>query len=194
MSRIPNIQKFRGDNSQSYLNRIRQFEAQLAANGIEDNRKRDVLLCCCDEAAFTILSSEIANDNEFTYQDAKDLLERTYTGATHKRALELKFRSLRFRKGMKINQFCSELFTVIRELYDIHDENAIQSIAISHIVSNLDDAVKGDVKLLQLSGNVKLENILELAESKMRNNYLQSFRSYRQHQQNTHYLQNHPGA
>ena len=140
-----------------------------------------------------ILSSEIANDNEFTYQDAKDLLERKYTGTNYKRTLESKFRSLRFRKGMKINQFCSELYTVIRELYDIHDENAIQSIAISHVVSNLDDAVKGDVKLLQLSGNVKLENNLELTESKMQNNYLQSFGSYHQ-QQNTPYFQNNPGA
>ena len=178
MPRIPNIQKFRGDNSQSFLNWIRQFEAQLVANGIEDDRKCDVFLCCCDEATFMILSSETANDNEFTYQNAKDLLERTYTGTNYKRTLESKFRSLRFRKGMKINQFFSELFTVIRGLYDIHDENAIQSIAISHVVSNLDDAVKGDVKLLQLSGNVKLENILELAESKMQNNYLQSFGSY----------------
>ena len=66
MPRIPNIQKFRGDNSQSFLNWIRQFEVQLATNGIEDDRKRDVLLCCRDEAAFMILSSEIANDNEFT--------------------------------------------------------------------------------------------------------------------------------
>ena len=72
MPRIPNIQKFRGDNSQSFLNWIRQFEAQLAANGIEDDRKHDALLCCYDEAAFMILSSEIANDNEFTYQNAKD--------------------------------------------------------------------------------------------------------------------------
>ena len=79
---------------------------------------------------------------------------------------------------MKINQFCSELYTVIRELYDIHDENAMQSTAIYHAVSNLDDAVKGAVKLLQLSGNVILENILELAESKMQTNYLQSFGSY----------------
>ena len=79
---------------------------------------------------------------------------------------------------MKINQFCSELYTVIRELYDIHDENAMQSAAISHAVSNLDDAVKGAVKLLQLSGNVILDNILELAESKMQTNYLQSFGSY----------------
>ena len=72
---------------------------------------------------------------------------------------------------MKINQFCSELYTVIKELYDIHDENAMQSAAISHAVSNLDDAVKGAVKLLQLSGNVILENILELAKSKMQTNY-----------------------
>ena len=77
MPRIPNIQKFRGDNSQSFLNWIRQFKAQLAANGKDDDRKRDVLLCCFDEAAFMILSSETENDNEFTYQDAKDLLERT---------------------------------------------------------------------------------------------------------------------
>ena len=52
MPQIPNIQKFRGDNSQSFLNWIRQFEAQLAANGIEDDRKHDVLLCCCDESSF----------------------------------------------------------------------------------------------------------------------------------------------
>ena len=178
MPRIPNIQKFRGDNSQSFLNWIRQFEVQLATNGIEDDRKRDVLLCCRDEAAFMILSSEIANDNEFTYEDPKDLLERTYTGKIYKTTLESIFRSLRFCKGMKINQFCSELYTVIRELYDIHDENAMQSTAIYHAVSNLDDAVKGAVKLLQLSGNVILENILELAESKMQTNYLQSFGSY----------------
>ena len=113
MPRISSIQKFRRDNSQSFLNWIRQFEAQVAENRIEDDRKRDVLLCCCDEAAFMILSCEIANDNEFTYQD---LLERTYTGTNYKRTLESKFRSLRFRKDMKINQFCSELYRVIREL------------------------------------------------------------------------------
>ena len=79
---------------------------------------------------------------------------------------------------MKIKQFCSELYTVVRELYGINDENAIQSIAILHVVSNLDDAVKGDVKLLQLSGNAKLENILELAESKTQKKYLQLFASY----------------
>ena len=140
-----------------------------------------------------ILSSEIENDNEVAYQDAIDLLERTYTGTNYERTLESKFRLLRFRKGMEINQFCSELYAVVRELYNIHDENAIQSIAISHVVSNLDDAIKGDVKPLQLSGNVNLENILELAESKMQTNYLQSFGSYEQ-QQNTHYFQNHPGA
>ena len=61
-----------------------------------------------------ILSSEIANDNEFTYQDAKDLSERTYTGTNYKRTLEMTFRSLRFREGIKINQFCSELFTVVK--------------------------------------------------------------------------------
>ena len=40
--------------------------------------------------------------------------------------------------------------------------------------------------------NVKLKNILEIAEIKMLNNYLQSFASYQQHQQSTPYLQNHP--
>ena len=113
MPRISSLQKFCRDNLQSFLNWIRQFEAQVAENRIEDDRKRDVLLCCCDEAAFMILSSEIANDNEFTYQD---LLERTYTGTNYKRTLESKFRSLPFRKDMKINQFCSELYRVIREL------------------------------------------------------------------------------
>ena len=34
-----------------------------------------------------ILSSEMANDNEFTYQDAKDLLERTGAGTNYKKEL-----------------------------------------------------------------------------------------------------------
>ena len=40
MPQIPNIQKFCGDNSQFFLNWVRQFETRLAANGIEDDRKR----------------------------------------------------------------------------------------------------------------------------------------------------------
>ena len=54
MPRITNVQKFRGDNSQSYREWSRSFEVQLAANGIVDDRKRDILLCCCDETAFTV--------------------------------------------------------------------------------------------------------------------------------------------
>ena len=50
------------------------------------------------------------------------------------------------------------------------------------------------VKLLQLPGKVILGKIVELAGSKMQNNYLQSFGSYEQHQENTPYFQNHPGA
>ena len=38
---------------------------------------------------------------------------------------------------------------------------------------------------------VKLKHILEIAEIKMLNNYLQSFGSYQQHQQDTPYLENH---
>ena len=59
---------------------------------------------------------EIANNNEFTYQDAKDLLEMTYTRTNYKRTLESKFRSLLFRKCTKINQFCSELYSYQRTL------------------------------------------------------------------------------
>ena len=60
---------------------------------------------------------EIANNNEFTYQDAKDLLEMTYTRTNYKRTLESKFRSLLFRKCTKINQFCSELYSYQRTLW-----------------------------------------------------------------------------
>ena len=60
--------------------------------------------------------------------------------------------------------------------------------------SDLDDPVKGDVKLLQLSGNVKLESFLKLAESKMQNNYLQSFGSYQNINKTHPHLQNPPGA
>ena len=115
-------------------------------------------------------------------------------GQTTKELLSQKLDHCVFIRVWKLTNFVKNFLQVlIRELYDIHDENAIQSIAISHVVSNLDDAVKGDVKLLQLSGNVKLENNLELTESKMQNNYLQSFGSYHQ-QQNTPYFQNNPGA
>ena len=81
---------------------------QLSGNGIDDDRKHDTLLCFCDEAAIMIPSSEISN-NEFTYKDAKDLLESTCMGTNYKRTFTSKFRLLHICKGMKINQFWSEL-------------------------------------------------------------------------------------
>ena len=172
MPRLPQILKFKGNLTQSFDNWINQFEAHLRANNFEDDRFRDVLLCCCEGAAFSRLASAIANDNDLTYEQAKQTLRETYFGDDYKRTLETKLRNMKFTTGMKVTVFTTELCQIIRELYGIDDNEAVKSIAISHVLSTLDSKLKDEVKLLQLSGNLRLENLLEFVDNKLSSNPL----------------------
>ena len=169
MPRVPQIAKFRGDNETSIQRWILQFEAQLQGLGIKDENKswRNLLLCYMDENAFTVASNAITADSSLSYDGLKKVLKERFSGQDYQRALESKLRSLKFRKGMKIPAFVHELKTSIQELYGLKDDKSVESIAINHLMANLEDSLKAEVKILQLTGNLKLENLLELIETKL---------------------------
>ena len=102
MPKIPNIEKFKGDNNQSFSLWINKFEAQCSAldiSGANDKKKwRDMLMVTTDGDAFSTVTSEISRDNNITYADLKGILVTKYTGDNYKRFLETKLRSLNFRK------------------------------------------------------------------------------------------------
>ncbi len=72
--------------------------------------------------------------------------------------------------GTKIAKFVNDLRNTVQELYGIANEDAINSIAINHVLANLEDSLRKKTKVLQLAGNIKLENILELLQEKLEGN------------------------
>ena len=174
MPRLPQIVKFKGDNEASFQRWCAQFEAQLKAFGIDDddNSWKDLLLIYMEDNAFSLAAKAISGNQGMTYKDLKELLESKFGGPDYKRALELKLCSLKFRKGTKIAPFVGDLKNTIQELYGIEQEEAIESIAVNHVLSSLDDDMRKEIKVLQLSGNSKLENILELVAEKFEGNTL----------------------
>ena len=73
---------------------------------------------------------------------------------------------------MMTNAFIDELAKTIRELFDIEEQQTITSIAINHIISNLEEDLRQEAKIFQLSGNKSLENVLEFIVTKMEGNHL----------------------
>ena len=63
---------------------------------------------------------------------------------------------------------------LIRELYNLADldETSIDAIAINHVIAQLDEQVRQDVKMLQLAGNKSLERLLDLVNNKLSGNPL----------------------
>ena len=132
------IKKFTGDNEVSFNTWILQFEAQSGALGVENNKKRKVLLCCLEDCAFTLASQRINAENDITYHNLKAALSEVFAGEDYKRTLETKLRNLKFTKGTNIKLFCNSLRTLIRELYNLTnlDETSIDAIAINRVMSN----------------------------------------------------------
>ena len=99
----------------------------------------------------------------------KAALVEAFSGEDYKRTLETKLRNLKFTKGTNINLFCNSLRTLIRELYNLTDldETSIDAIAINHVILQLDEQVRKDVKMLQLAGNKSLEVLLEPVNDKL---------------------------
>ena len=52
------------------------------------------------------------------------------------------------------------------------DETSTDAIAINHVIAQLDEQVRQDVKMLQLKGNKSLESLLELVNDKLSGNPL----------------------
>ena len=74
---------------------------------------------------------------------------------------------MKFRAGTKIPEFLHELKSTIRDYYGLTNVEQIDQIGMNHILSTLEDSVREDAKILQLSGNVKIENLLELIMTKL---------------------------
>ena len=174
MPRIPAIERFRGDNEQSFGVWVAMLEAQMNALETADDKRRETLLCCLQRSAFATATAEITENNEITYDELKDALKTRYSGDDYKRPSEQRLRNLKFKPGMKINLFVHDLKTVIKELYDIVDTNAVDLIAQNHVLAQLDTSIQEQAKILQLSGNCKLESILELVNSRAAGNILHS--------------------
>ena len=167
MPKIPTVVKFTGDNDSGFDLWCAQFETQLKALGIKDeqNKWRDFLLCCTDGSAFPYASQGIVANADINYVNLKKSMKEGFCGDEFKRNLQAKLRYLRFREGTKIIPFVHELRMTVRELYSITAEEAIEGIATSHVMATLDDHVKKHVQVLQLAGNARLENLLELVDS-----------------------------
>ena len=58
MPKIPSVRKFKGGNEISFQKWILQFNAQIAALGVAADKRKEVLLCCLDDCAFTAASAE----------------------------------------------------------------------------------------------------------------------------------------
>ena len=64
--------------------------------------------------------------------------------------------------------------TLITELCNLTDldETSIDATAINHVIAQLDEQVRQDVKMLQLAGNKSLKRLLELVNDKLSGNPL----------------------
>ena len=81
--------------------------------------------------------------------------------------MQIKLQNLKFVKGTPINSFAAELRNMIRALYRIQDPNIISDLAMSHLISTLDESLRGKAKIFQPAGNKILENLLEFVNFKM---------------------------
>ena len=168
MPSLPKVDKFKGDNQQSFSQWILMFEAQLTVLDTEENKKRETLLCLLESNAFTSAAQFIAGTPTANYTQLKAELTRLFSGDDYKRALETKMRTLNFTEQTNIPVFCNQLRLVVGELYGIiADSGIIEKIAINDVMSKLDPTIREPLKLLQLAGTCKLEVLLEMAKSKM---------------------------
>ena len=171
MSKLPKVEIFKGDQSQNFAIWIKQLEAHCAAATIAEGKKLDTLLCCVEGTAFTYLCDlKKDEENPATYANVKSAFQLRFCGVEFKRNLEIKLHSLRFRKDTCVSNFIDELYTTIKQLYDIKDSETVTSIAMSHVVNNLEPTLREEAKIFQLSGNSKLENLLEVISVKLNSN------------------------
>ena len=79
MPHIPRIEKFRGDNKQSFDAWIKLFEAQAQVLDIQADLGKQTL-CLCEEKAFTVLSQYMTEHPRAVYNDVKNILRNEFCG------------------------------------------------------------------------------------------------------------------
>ena len=117
-------------------------------------------------AFFHLCNVRTANAN-IIHAQVKDEFEQIFCGDKYKRNVQIKLQNLKFVKGTPINSFAAELRNMIRALYRIQDPNIISDLAMSHLISTLDESLRGKAKIFQPAGNKILENLLEFVNFKM---------------------------
>lgn len=91
----------------------------------------------------------------------------------------MKLSELIFRKGTNVNEFSNELRLTVTDQYRVDDEESIDSIAINHVIANLEeDVIRKEVNMLQITGNKSLEKLLELINLQCNQNFLSLTPSY----------------
>ena len=96
-----------------------------------------------------------ANAN-ITYAQVKDEFEQRFCEDEYMRNLQIKLQNLKFIKGTPINSFATELRNTI-----------ISDLAMNYLLSTLDEILRGEAKIFQLTGNKTLRNFLEFMNTKM---------------------------
>lgn len=76
----------------------------------------------------------------------------------------VKFSSMTFIKGSNILTFIIEFCQIIKELSTLTEKEAIKLIETRNILSMLDPLMREDVRILQISGNMCLENLLKFLD------------------------------
>ena len=112
-----------------------------------------MLLCCLEGGTFSYAAQQIGT-NDLAYSDLKNVLAERFTREDQKRKLETKLRNLKFTEGTKINLFAHRLRNISKELYGLQGNanDAIDAMAINHVVSGLSEEMRSQTKILQLTG------------------------------------------
>ena len=159
-SKIPKLPKFTGDTNNSFATWIAQFEAQCSALGVATENRKQILICCLDSTAFSLALETSSVSPNGTYDELKETLKQSFCGDDYKRNLESVLRNLIFRRGENIHLYKHKLISTIKELYGVTDANAVNNIAINHVVANIDESARDQVRILQLAGNANLTAIV----------------------------------
>ena len=91
-------------------------------------------------------------------------LPQLYCCDEYRHILKVKFSSMSFVKGSKILTFIIEFCQIVKELSTLTEKEAIKFIETRNILSMLDPLMREDVRILQISGNMCLENLLKFLD------------------------------
>ena len=131
----------------------------------------DLLLIYIEDNAFNVASKAICSNRELILAELKLIMLTRFCGLAYKSS-RVEVAILRYKPGTKIAPFVYNLRSTVQELCGLENGDSVDSIAISHVMSTLDETICKETKVSQLAGIVKLESILELISEKLEGNIL----------------------